>query len=84
MVKVAKQNFERNPKDQKLANKFLYYEKQYKKCLKKAEKQHTKDLTNALLNMESNNPKEVWAIINRMRNRGSESNDQADNIEASK
>ena len=33
MLKVAKQNFERNPNDQTLANKFLYYKKQYKKCL---------------------------------------------------
>ena len=57
MLKVAKQNFERNPEDQTLADKFLYYKKQYNKCLKKAEKQYTKDLTNTLLNMESNNPK---------------------------
>ena len=34
--------------------------------------------------MESNNPKEFWAIINRMRNWGSETNDPADNIEASR
>ena len=34
--------------------------------------------------MESNNPKEFWAIINRMRNLGSETNDPADNIEAFK
>ena len=34
--------------------------------------------------MESNNPKEFWAIINRTRNWGSETNDPADNIEASK
>ena len=57
MLKIAKQNFERNPKDQTLANKFVYYKIQYKKCLKKAEKQHTKYLTNTLLNIGSNNPK---------------------------
>ena len=31
MLKVSKQNFERNPKDQTSANKFLYHEKQYLK-----------------------------------------------------
>ena len=49
-----------------------------------AEKQHTKDLSNTLLNMESNNPKEFWEIINRTRTCGSETYDPADNIEASK
>ena len=34
--------------------------------------------------MESNSPKEFWAVINRMRNWGNETNDPADNIEASK
>ena len=33
MLKVAKQNFERNQNDLTLANKFLYYKKQYKECL---------------------------------------------------
>ena len=60
MLKVAKQNVERNPNDQTLAYKFLYHKKQYKKCLKKAEKQYTKYLTNTLLNMESNNKKSSW------------------------
>ena len=83
MLKVAKHNFERNPNDQTLANKFVYYKKQYKKCLKKAEKQYTKYLTNTLSNMESNNPNKFWAVINKMRNWGSETNDPADNIEAS-
>ena len=31
MLKVAKQKFERNPNDQTLANKFVYYKIQYKK-----------------------------------------------------
>ena len=34
--------------------------------------------------MESYNPKEFWAIINRVRNWRSETNDPTDNIEASK
>ena len=48
MLNVGKQSFERNPKDLTLADKFLYYKKQYKKCLKKGQKQYTKDLTNTL------------------------------------
>ena len=35
MLKVAKQNFERNPKDQTLANKFLYYKNNIRNALKK-------------------------------------------------
>ena len=35
MLKVAKQNFERNPMDHTLVNKFLYCKKKCKKCLKK-------------------------------------------------
>ena len=63
MLEVAKQNFERNPNDQTLANKFVYYKNIIRNAFKKL-KNNILNILQTLLNMESNNPKEFWAVIN--------------------
>ena len=78
---ISKQNLARSPNNKEVLQRFLSNEKKYKSCLKKAEKSYRLEMTNKLLNLESNNPKEFWNMIQEMRNWGNKKNDPADNIE---
>ena len=81
---ISKQNLARSPNNKEALQRFLSNKKKYKSSLKKAEKSYRLEMTNKLLNLESNNPKEFWNMIQEMRNWGNKKNDPADNIEPTK
>ncbi len=57
----------RNPYCKNLRIKFLAESKRYKKLIKKKEKEVHNELYTKLCTIESNNPKEFWQIIDKLK-----------------
>ena len=69
--------------DRNTLHLFQKYRLKYKSVCRKAEKQYRQHLTKQLLNIEQNNPKQFWDIINKMNNWGKEKLDETDAISPS-
>ena len=83
-LNIAKRELQIKPFNQHAIQKFIGYKKEYKKCLKKAEKSYMTSMTNMLLlDLESKDPKEFWNMINKMRSWGSEQNNKDEYIKVS-
>ena len=70
----------KNPFDRQLQQQFVTSRKEYKKTCREAEKQARNKLLSKLLEVEANDPKEFWKILNSMRQWGKEKPDPSDSI----
>ena len=61
-------------------HEFVKARAEYKKTLRKAEKQARKNLTNLLMNIGKNNPTGFWNLINKMNKWENESSDPPNKI----
>ena len=70
----------KNPFDKSIQQQYLVARKDYKKKCREAENQCRQRLLNKLLQVEAQDPKEFWKILDKMRHWGKEKPDPSDNV----
>ena len=72
------------PYERNVIDKYIHTRKLCKRCTRKAEKQYKDEMTNKLLEIENQDPKAFWKLIDNMRKWGETSKDSTDTIHQSK
>ena len=80
VLRKYSRNLSSQPFNRHALHNFQFYRMKYKTVCRKAEKQYRQQLTAQLKDMEGNDPKQFWDIINRMNNWGIEKTDRTDSI----
>ena len=70
----------KNPFDKGIQQQYLVARKDYRKKCKEAENQYRQRLLNKLLEVEAQDPKEFWKILDKMRQWGKNKPDPSDNV----
>lgn len=80
----ARTKLKNSPYDRNIIDKYIRTRKLYKRCTRKAEKQYKEEMTNKLLEIEDQDPKTFWKLIDNMRKWGKTSKDSANAIHQTK
>ena len=80
----ARAKLKARPYYRNVIDKYIQTRKLYKRCTRKAEKQYKDEMTNKLLEIENQDPKAFWKLIDNMRKWGKTSKDSTDTIHQSK
>ena len=74
-LQIATKQMSKKPHDRQSIDTYRRARNEYKRVCRQAEKRHRDRMVNKLIAVESNNPKQFWEIIKKMKEYGKESQD---------